>query len=250
MLQVANVSKVYKNKYKALDDVSFTVEQGEFVSVIGKSGAGKTTLFRLLNGMMRPDSGTIIVDDEDFGRLKGRGKRKIQRRIGTIYQDFCLVDNMTCFDNVLNGALPQRNALQALLGIFTREQKKKAIQLLEEVGLKEKIQSYAKDLSGGQKQRVAIARALMQEPEIILADEPVASLDPYTARQITELLAKLKEERNITVIMNSHSVELAVKESDRVIGISDGKIVIDKPSEQISDDDIKYVYGGAYEHEI
>ena len=157
---------------------------------------------------------------------------------------------MTCFDNVLNGALPQRNALQALLGIFTREQKKKAMQLLEEVGLKEKIQSYAKDLSGGQKQRVAIARALMQEPEIILADEPVASLDPYTARQITELLVKLKEERNITVIMNSHSVELAVKESDRVIGISDGKIVIDKPSEQISDDDIKYVYGGAYEHEI
>ena len=173
MLQIDSVSKLYKGGDKALDNISFSVEQGEFISVIGKSGAGKTTLFRLLNGMIKPTAGRIIINNQDFTKLKGRKKRDIQKTIGTIYQDFCLVDTITCLDNVLNGALADRNAFQALLGIFTKEQKEYARKQLEAVGLSEKMYSYAGKLSGGQKQRVAIARALMQKPDIILAGSAV-----------------------------------------------------------------------------
>ena len=247
MLQIDGVSKVYKGGDKALEDVSFTARQGEFISVIGKSGAGKTTLFRMLNGMIKPTSGSIVIDNQDFTKLKGLKKRNIQKTIGTIYQDFCLVDTLDCPDNVLNGALPERNVFQALLGIFTKEQKEYAKKCLEAVGLSEKMYSYAEKLSGGQKQRVAIARALMQKPDIILADEPVASLDPYSAEQITDILVQLNKRYNITVIMNSHSVELALKKSDRVIGIADGRIVLDKKSSEVTNDDIEFVYGGVYE---
>ena len=194
MLQIDSVSKLYKGGDKALDNISFSVEQGEFISVIGKSGAGKTTLFRLLNG-----------------------------------------------------ALADRNAFQALFGIFTKEQKEYARKQLEAVGLSEKMYSYAGKLSGGQKQRVAIARALMQKPDIILADEPVASLDPYSAEQITDILVQLNRQYNITVIMNSHSVELALKKSDRIIGIADGRLVLDKKSSEVTDENIEFIYGGAYE---
>ena len=247
MLQIDGVSKVYKGGDKALDDVSFSARQGEFISVIGKSGAGKTTLFRMLNGMIKPTKGSIIIDNQDFTKLKGRKKRNVQKTIGTIYQDFCLVDTLTCYDNVLNGALAQRNALQAFWGIFTKEQREYARKQLEAVGLSEKMYSYAGKLSGGQKQRVAIARALMQKPDIMLADEPVASLDPYSAEQITDILVQLNKQYNITVIMNSHSVDMALKKSDRVIGIADGRIVLDKKSSEVTKTDIEYVYGGAYE---
>ena len=134
MLQIDSVSKLYKGGDKALDNISFSVEQGEFISVIGKSGAGKTTLFRLLNGMIKPTAGRIIINNQDFTKLKGRKKRDIQKTIGTIYQDFCLVDTITCLDNVLNGALADRNAFQALFGIFTKEQKEYARKQLEAVG--------------------------------------------------------------------------------------------------------------------
>ena len=201
MLQIDSVSKLYKGGDKALDNISFSVEQGEFISVIGKSGAGKTTLFRLLNGMIKPTAGRIIINNQDFTKLKGRKKRDIQKTIGTIYQDFCLVDTITCLDNVLNGALADRNAFQAL----------------------------------------------MQKPDIILADEPVASLDPYSAEQITDILVQLNRQYNITVIMNSHSVELALKKSDRIIGIADGRLVLDKKSSEVTDENIEFIYGGAYE---
>ena len=227
MLQIDSVSKLYKGGDKALDNISFSVEQGEFISVIGKSGAGKTTLFRLLNGMIKPTAGRIIINNQDFTKLKGRKKRDIQKTIGTIYQDFCLVDTITC--------------------LFTKEQKEYARKQLEAVGLSEKMYSYAGKLSGGQKQRVAIARALMQKPDIILADEPVASLDPYSAEQITDILVQLNRQYNITVIMNSHSVELALKKSDRIIGIADGRLVLDKKSSEVTDENIEFIYGGAYE---
>ena len=146
MLQIDSVSKLYKGGDKALDNISFSVEQGEFISVIGKSGAGKTTLFRLLNGMIKPTAGSIIIDNQDFTKLKGRKKRDIQKTIGTIYQDFCLVDTITCLDNVLNGALADRNVFQALFGIFTKEQKEYARKQLEALGLSEKMYSYAAKL--------------------------------------------------------------------------------------------------------
>ena len=219
MLQIDSVSKLYKGGDKALDNISFSVEQGEFISVIGKSGAGKTTLFRLLNGMIKPTAGRIIINNQDFTKLKGRKKRDIQKTIGTIYQDFCLVDTITCLDNVLNGALADRNAFQALFGIFTKEQKEYARKQLEAVGLS----------------------------DIILADEPVASLDPYSAEQITDILVQLNRQYNITVIMNSHSVELALKKSDRIIGIAGGRLVLDKKSSEVTNEDIEFIYGGAYE---
>ena len=247
MLQIDGVSKVYKGGDKALENISFSAGQGEFISVIGKSGAGKTTLFRLLNGMIKPTAGSIIIDNQDFTKLKGRKKRDIQKTIGTIYQDFCLVDTITCLDNVLNGALADRNAFQALFGIFTKEQKEYARKQLEAVGLSEKMYSYAAKLSGGQKQRVAIARALMQKPDIILADEPVASLDPYSAEQITDILVQLNRQYNITVIMNSHSVEFALKKSDRIIGIAGGRLALDKKSSEVTNEDVEFIYGGAYE---
>jgi len=143
--------------------------------------------------------------------------------------------------------LADRNVFQALFGIFTKEQKEYARKQLEAVGLSEKMYSYAAKLSGGQKQRVAIARALMQKPDIILADEPVASLDPYSAEQITDILVQLNRQYNITVIMNSHSVELALKKSDRIIGIADGRLVLDKKSSEVTNEDIEFIYGGAYE---
>ena len=247
MLQIDSVSKLYKGGDKALDNISFSVEQGEFISVIGKSGADISFLFRMLNGMIKPTTGSIIINNQDLARLKGKKKRDIQKTIGTIYQDFCLVDTLTCFDNVLNGALAERNAFQALFGIFSKEQKEYAEKQLEAVGLSEKMYSYAGKLSGGQKQRVAIARALMSKPDIILADEPVASLDPYSAEQITDILVQLNKQYNMTVIMNSHSVELALKKSDRIIGIADGKLVLDKKSPEVTNEDIRFVYGGAYE---
>ena len=145
MLQIDSVSKLYKGGDKALDNISFSVEQGEFISVIGKSGAGKTTLFRLLNGMIKPTAGRIIINNQDFTKLKGRKKRDIQKTIGTIYQDFCLVDTITCLDNVLNGALADRNAFQALFGIFTKEQKEYARKLVIEGRIRRILKQYGYD---------------------------------------------------------------------------------------------------------
>ena len=224
MLQIDSVSKLYKGGDKALDNISFSVEQGEFISVIGKSGAGKTTLFRLLNGMIKPTAGRIIINNQDFTKLKGRKKRDIQKTIGTIYQDFCLVDTITCLDNVLNGALADRNAFQALLGIFTKEQKEYARKQLEAVGLSEKMYSYAGKLSGGQKQRVAIARALVNEPEILMLDEPLGALDLKMRKEMQIELKNMHDQLGITFIYVTHDQEEALTMSDKIVVLSEGKI--------------------------
>ena len=236
MLQIDSVSKLYKGGDKALDNISFSVEQGEFISVIGKSGAGKTTLFRLLNGMIKPTAGRIIINNQDFTKLKGRKKRDIQKTIGTIYQDFCLVDTITCLDNVLNGALADRNAFQALFGIFTKEQKEYARKQLEAVGLSEKMYSYAGKLSGGQKQRVAIAGVVAMKPSCIIFDEPTAMLDPKGRSEIMNIISELHEE-GITVVLITHFMEEAVR-ADRVIIMHDGEVFLDgSPQEVFSQKD-------------
>ena len=226
MLQIDSVSKLYKGGDKALDNISFSVEQGEFISVIGKSGAGKTTLFRLLNGMIKPSAGSIIIDNQDFTKLKGRKKRDIQKTIGTIYQDFCLVDTMTCLDNVLNGALADRNAFQALFGIFTKEQKEYARKQLEVVGLSEKMYSYAGKLSGGQKQRVAIARALVKQPEIIMADEPTGALDSHSSQMLLSTIQSINEQLRATILMVTHDAFTASYAS-RILFLKDGEIFME-----------------------
>lgn len=241
-LQVQNIGKQFQNGTKALEGVSFQAAQGEFVSVIGSSGAGKTTLFRILNGMMDCDSGTILLDGVRLNSGNKREKRNLQKSIGTIYQDFCLVEPASCLDNVLNACLPDMAFLPSVLGLFGRTRTEEAKRLLERVSLLEKAEEPVKNLSGGQKQRVAIARALMRHPSVLLADEPVASLDPVTGRQILTLLKDIQKTEHVTILMNSHNLELSMEFSDRLIGIRDGRIVFDGTPDSLTGDIISRIY--------
>ncbi len=242
MIELNHVSYYYCEGEPVLDDISLAVRAGEFVSVIGPSGAGKTTLMRVLNGALSAQNGQVSVMGMRLDCTKGTKKRKIQQKIGTIYQDFCLVEPSSCLDNVLNGGLAEISWIRAVCGIFTREQKERAVAELRRVGLAEKLDVRAANLSGGQKQRVAIARALMQQPEILLADEPVASLDPATGTQILELLKSIRRQRELTVIMNSHNVDAALAYSDRIFGMKNGKIMFDLPPGQISPELLRELY--------
>ena len=228
-LQIQHIAKKFHNGTKALADVNFSVSQGEFVSVIGPSGAGKTTLFRILNGMMECTGGQVLLDDKRFDSLKGRKKRELQKSIATIYQDFCLVENSTCLKNVLTAGLPDMGFFQGVFGLYGKTRKEEALKLLDRVGLLEKAEEPIKNLSGGQKQRVAIARALMRHPAILLADEPVASLDPVTGRQILGLL-------------KSHNLEFSQEFSDRLIGLKDGKVVFDGKTADLTDSITTQIY--------
>ena len=250
LLEVQHIRKEFQNRTHALVDVSFSVGQGEFVSVIGPSGAGKTTLFRILNGAIRCDSGAVLMDGVHFESAAGRARRAIQKSIGTIYQDFALVENDTCRQNVLNACLPDMAFLPAILGIFGKERVAEADALLARVGLADKVAEPVKNLSGGQKQRVAIARALMRHPRILLADEPVASLDPVTGRQILELLRDIQHDRNLTVLMNSHNLELSREFSQRLIGLNQGLVVFDGPADTATEDILAVVYGGGREADL
>ena len=242
LLEVQHIRKEFQNRTHALADVSFSVGHGEFVSVIGPSGAGKTTLFRILNGAIRCDSGAVLMDGVHFESAAGRARRAIQKSIGTIYQDFALVENATCRQNVLNACLPDMAFLPAILGIFGKERVAEADALLARVGLADKVAEPVKNLSGGQKQRVAIARALMRHPRILLADEPVASLDPVTGRQILELLRDIQHDRNLTVLMNSHNLELSREFSQRLIGLNRGLVVFDGPAVAPAEEILSAVY--------
>ncbi len=249
-LEVKQVHKVYPSGTDALSGVSFTLEQGSFLSVIGPSGAGKTTLFRILNGMERCTEGEILYAGQHFERAKGKAKRQMQKQIGTVYQDFCLVEQMSCLQNVLNAALPEMNPVAGALGLFSAAQKDEAAALLEQVGLADKVTAKVRELSGGQKQRVSIARALMQHPAILLADEPVASLDPVTGRQIVELLKSIQQERGLTVLMNSHNLEFAREYSDELLGLHGGKVVFSGAVDRLDDTALTDIYGSIRETEV
>ena len=237
-----NVGKQFKNGTRALDHVTFTVPQGEFVSVIGPSGAGKTTLFRILNGMETPGDGAVLFDGCSIASMSGTARKNVKRSIGTIYQDFALVENATCRQNVLNACLPDMAFLPAVCGFFGKERVAEADALLERVGLADKVHEPVKNLSGGQKQRVAIARALMRHPALLLADEPVASLDPVTGRQILELLRDIQQDQKLTVLMNSHNLELSQEFSSRLIGLNQGTVVLDAPADTPAEDILAAVY--------
>ena len=237
-----NVGKQFKNGTRALDHVTFTVPQGEFVSVIGPSGAGKTTLFRILNGMETPGDGAVLFDGSDISSMSGTARKNVKRSIGTIYQDFCLVENSTCLANVLTACLPDMALFPAVFGLYEHERRKEALKLLDRVGLSEKAEEPVKSLSGGQKQRVAIARALMRHPKILLADEPAASLDPVTGHQILELLKEIQETEGVTILMNSHNLELSLEFSDRIIGLKDGSVAFDGKPEQLDETMIHCIY--------
>ncbi len=244
MLQVLHIQKEFPRSGQVLRDVSFTLGDGEFLSVIGPSGAGKTTLFRILNGTEVCGGGKILYKGTHFEAARGRGKRAVQRTIGTIYQDFCLVENTSSLQNVLNACLPEMSLGAALLGLFGRARMEKAAGILREVGLEDKLSEPVKRLSGGQKQRVAIARALMRDPAVLLADEPVASLDPVTGRQILELLRQIQRSRGVSILMNSHNLELSLEFSDHIIGISRGRVVFDGTPGAVTEDVLREIYGG------
>ena len=245
MLQVIHVRKQFPRAGEVLRDISFTLGEGEFLSVIGPSGAGKTTLFRILNGTEICGGGQVLYDGVPFESARGRAKRAVQRRLGTIYQDFCLVENLSALQNVLSACLPDMSLAASLLGAFGRERTERAAAILAEVGLSDKLDEPVKDLSGGQKQRVAIARALMRDPALLLADEPVASLDPVTGRQILGLLRDVQQRRGVSVLMNSHNLELSLEFSTRVIGLSGGRIVFDGAPAEVTEAVLRDIYGGA-----
>ena len=243
MLQVSHIRKQFQRTGEVLRDISFTLEDGEFLSVIGPSGAGKTTLFRILNGAEPCDSGQILYDGTHFESARGREKRAVQRRIGTIYQDFCLVENVSVLQNVLNACLPEMSLAASLLGAFGRERTARAAEILQEVGLADKLEEPVKNLSGGQKQRVAIARARMRSPSILLADEPVASLDPVTGRQILCLLQEVRRTHPVSILMNSHNLELSLAFSTHIVGMNQGRVVFDGAPGDVTEAVLREIYG-------
>ena len=248
-LEISHIRKQYDKNTVALRDVSFTSEKAEFISIYAKSGEGKSSLFRILNGSLKSDEGAFLIDGEDLLSASPKRRRRLQRQIGTIYQDFCLVESMSCIENVLNAALPEMGFFRGIFGIFGDERRKEAMQLLEKVGLEDKPDTPVKDLSGGQKQRVAIARALMQHPGILLADEPVASLDPVTGRKILELLREIQQNEKLTVLMNSHNPALSTEFSDRIIALGGGRVVYDAPASEFDEEKIALIYGAGEKDE-
>ena len=245
LLEAAHICKRFGARPPVLTDVTFGLEAGEFVSVIGPSGAGKTTLFRILNGTLPCDSGEVCIGGQPFSRARGRKKRAVQKRIGTIYQDFALVEPVTCRQNVLNACLPDMSLQASLLGLFSRAQTAEAERLLARVGLADKCDEPVCSLSGGQKQRVAIARALMRKPALLLADEPVASLDPVTGRQILALLQDISRTEGVAILMNSHNLDQSRAVSSRLLGLHAGRIVLDCAPDAVTDADLARIYGGA-----
>ena len=243
MLRVKNLSKVYEDGTRALNDVSFDVPKGQFLSVVGLSGSGKSTLLRCINRLIDPTDGEIWWDDTQLSHVSGEEFRRGRRKIGMIFQHFNLVDRSSVLTNVLSGRLGYVNPLASVFNRFPRADIARAKANLERVGIGDKMNNRADELRGGQKQRVGIARALMQDPEIMLADEPVASLDPVLAHSIMSRLKQIASEDNITVLCSLHFLDLVQQYSDRVIALNDGKLVFEGAPDEIDDQRFKDIYG-------
>ncbi|MGH2523434.1 MAG: phosphonate ABC transporter ATP-binding protein [Anaerolineales bacterium] len=243
MLSVHNVTKIYDGTVRALDDVSFDVPKGEFLAVIGLSGSGKSTLLRCINRLIDPTSGRIVFDGLDVTGANEAELRRIRRRIGMVFQHFNLVHRSSVLTNVLAGRLGYVNPAWSLLNRFPSTDIAKAHQQLGRVGLTDKAGNRADELSGGQQQRVGIARALMQDPDMILADEPVASLDPVLAHSIMQYLEQINKEDGVTVLCSLHFLDLVHRYADRVIALNQGRLVFDGLPGEIDDQRFKDIYG-------
>ena len=242
MIEFKNVSKRYPNGFEALKNINLTIEQGEFVAIIGLSGAGKSTLIRTINRMHDISSGSLTVDGTNVMSLHGKSLRSFRRRIGMIFQSFNLITRTTVIKNVLTAFVPDLPWWRACFGVFTKDEKMKALESLDKVGILDKAFVRADQLSGGQQQRVALARTLAQNPQIILADEPVAALDPVTAKQVMDDFRRINRDMNITVLINIHHVELALQYADRVVGIRAGEIVYDGPVDKVDQAVLDSIY--------
>ena len=239
MLEINNLKKTFKGGTEALRGVNLKVKKGEFLSILGPSGSGKTTLLRSINGLEKIENGKIFFDKEKINEIY---LPEVQKKTGMIFQDFNLVNNLSAMNNVLTGLLNSSSKFLSMFYLFTKDQKLEALKALETVDLLDKAYSRVDELSGGQRQRVGIARAIIKKPKLLLADEPVASLDPKAANLIMSLLKKINQEFNITVVCNLHQVELATKYSDRIVGLLDGEIIFDKPASQIDKMSVNQIY--------
>ena len=243
MIEFHSLSKIWPDGTAALSDISLTVPRGQFCVVLGPSGAGKSTLLRAVNGLMRPSAGRVMIDGVE---LSAATECALRRRVAMIHQHFNLTLRMSVARNVLAGLLPAVSTGRALLGWFTPEHRARACTLLAGVGLDQKhLQRRAGELSGGQQQRVGIARAFMLDPEVVLADEPVASLDPKIARDILRLIRDAARVRNSSVLCSLHQVDLAREFGDRIVGMRSGRIVFDGAPAEFTDELVERLYGGA-----
>ena len=243
MIKFDKVNKVYPNGLHALKNVSLEINQGEFVAIIGLSGAGKSTLLRTINRMHDISEGSLIVNGQEIKNLKGKDLRTFRRKVGMVFQSFNLVTRTTVINNVLTSRVPDMPLWKSIIGLYSKEDKIIALEALDKVGILDKAYVRADQLSGGQQQRVALARTLAQKPEIRLADEPVAALDPITATQVMDDFKKINKELNMSVLINIHHVDLALKYADRVIGIKAGEIVYDGAAKDVTNEVLKQIYG-------
>jgi len=239
MLEINNLKKTFENGSPALKGVDLKINKGEFVSILGPSGSGKTTLLRTINGLETSTGGEIYFDNK---KVNNKNISEVQKKTGMIFQEFNLVNNLSAINNVLTGLLNSSNKFLSLFYLFSKEQKIEALRSLETVGLLEKSHNRSDELSGGQRQRVGIARAIIKKPLLLLADEPVASLDPKSSNLILSLLKKINQEFGTTILCNLHQVDLAKKYSDRVVGLIDGKIIFDEKSVNINEAYLKKIY--------
>ena len=239
MLEINNLKKTFENGSPALKGVDLKINKGEFVSILGPSGSGKTTLLRTINGLETSSGGEIYFDNKE---VNNNNISEIQKKTGMIFQEFNLVNNLSAINNVLTGLLNSSNKFLSLFYLFSKKQKIEALRSLETVGLLEKSYSRSDELSGGQRQRVGIARAIIKKPLLLLADEPVASLDPKAANLILSLLKRINQDFGTTILCNLHQVDLAKKYSDRIVGLMDGKIIFDENSSNLNTTNLAKIY--------
>jgi len=240
-IEIKELRKTFDNGTRAIQGVDLTINEGEFVVILGASGSGKTTLLRSINGLVDCEKGEIKFDGNI---VSSTTLPLLRKQTGMVFQDFNLVNNLSSINNVLTGLLDSSNTLMSMMYLFTKDQKKLALSCLEKVGLLDKAYDRVDQLSGGQKQRVGIARAIIKNPTLLLADEPVASLDPMISDSIMTLLWNIRHEIGLTVICNLHQVDLALKYSDRIIGLSGGRVVLDAPTKEVDEAYIRKIYDG------
>lgn len=243
LLELRGVSKSYNGRAKALSDISLSIGRGEFVSVIGSSGAGKSTMLRCVNRLIDPTEGTVTFDGRDITRVRGRELRQCRRRIAMVFQHYNLVYRATAIENVLQGRLGYKSTLAGALGIFSEDEKRRAFNILDQVGLADFAYTRADQLSGGQKQRVGIARALVQDPLLMLADEPIASLDPKSSRTVMKHLRWAADELGVACLVNLHQVDFALEFSDRIVALKAGELVFDGAPSELTSAKVAEIYG-------
>jgi len=243
LIKFENVSVTYPGGVEALKDLDLTINDGEFVIIVGLSGAGKSTLLRTTNGLVMPTNGEVLVDEKKITTANKKELKEIRSNIGMIFQTFNLVNRTTVLKNVLTGRLNAVSTLRSTFGMWPNEDKDIAFKSLQQVEILEKAYVRASNLSGGQQQRVGIARALAQQPNVMLADEPVASLDPVTSRVVMKYLKKINDDLGITTIVNLHFLDLAKEFGERLIGLRDGELVYDGKIADVSDEDFQNIYG-------